>query len=98
MVSLSNPFQFSTGFVIDNFRICKTEKNIAMQLLIQSNLIKYSVVKESNLKSMSKRKAGEEKHTTGGVVTPLVTSPIAPLAAANQSCDLCCGNTNVFFG
>ena len=34
---------------------------------------------------MSKRKAGEENHTTGGVVAPLVvSSPIAPLAAANH--------------
>ena len=33
---------------------------------------------------MSKRKAGEGKNSNGGVVAPLVTSPIVPLAAANQ--------------
>ena len=33
---------------------------------------------------MSKRKAGEGKNSTGGVVVPLVSSTIAPLAAANQ--------------
>ena len=34
---------------------------------------------------MSKRKAGEGKNSTGGVVAPLAAIPIAPLAAAIQA-------------